>query len=181
MYNGFSGGMMFHTGYLFGQNTSLPHNPEGAEYGLGGALRINLWDHFRIGGEGYVSNMPSGFTNEDKCLQKGSYIRNGWGGLLMDAYWRCEHLWPYIGGTIGGGAQRSLFIADGSIYDWLSEGETIFNKQTYFMFDPFVGFDYLLTARIHLTFKVDFMLAIHNSRLLTPTGPRIYIGILFCH
>ncbi len=181
IFNGCSGGMMFHAGYMFGEIDHIPYNPQGMTYGLGGAARVNLWEHFRIGGEGYVSTMPSGLTNLSSILQTGSYIRNGWGGLLMDAYWRCNKFWPYIGGTIGGGAKRSLFIREGSLNDWEEEPHSTFNKQAYFMLDPFVGFDYLLTKRIHLTFKADYILAFHEGHLLRPTGPRLYFGILFCH
>ncbi len=181
IFNGYSGGMMLHAGYMFGEIGHLPYNPQGMTYGIGGALRINLWEHLRIGGEGYVSTMPTGLTDLRNTLQTGSYIRNGWGGLLVDAYWRCERFWPYIGGTIGGGAKRSLFIREGSLNDWEAEPVSMFNKQSYFMIDPFVGFDYLLTTRIHLTFKLDYVLALHEGHLLRPTGPRFYFGFLFCH
>ncbi len=181
VYNGYSGGMMLHAGYLFGNDNTLPHNPQGLTYGIGGALRINLWEHLRVGFEGYVSTMPSSMTDHKNTLQEGSYVRNGWGGLLIDSHWRFEKIWPYIGGTIGGGAKRSLFIADGSQEDWQAESISTFNKQGYFMLDPFVGFDYLLTQRVHLTIKVDYMLALDKGKLLTPIGPRFYIGFLFCH
>lgn len=181
VYNGFSGGMMLHTGYMFGKKATLPHNPEGATIGVGGVLRINLWKHLRIGGEGYVSTMNSSLTTERHNLQSGSYIRNGYGGFLADAYWRWEKTWLYLGATIGGGAMRSLYISDGSESDWLPENKAIFNRQAYFMFDPFIGVDFVLTQRIHLTLKVDYLLPIHHNTLLTPAGPRLYFGVLFCH
>ncbi len=181
VFNGCSGGMMFHLGYLFGEKSYIPHNPQGLTYGLGGAARVNLWKHLRIGGEGYVSTMPSTATDQHGALKQGSYIRNGWGGLLIDAHWRCDKFWPYIGGTIGGGVKRSLFISDGDQNDWQAETTTTFNKQGYFLISPFVGFDYLLTQRVHLTFKVDYVLAFAKDELQTPTGPRLYFGVLFCH
>ncbi len=181
VFNGCSGGMMFHAGYMFGESKDIPYNPQGLTYGLGGAARVNLWKHLRIGGEGYVSTIHSDVTNLSNTLQKGSYIRNGWGGLIIDAYWRCDKVWPYIGGTIGGGAKRSLFILEGSLNDWEEEMHSTFNKQAYFLLDPFVGLDYLLTQRVHLTFKLDYVIALHKANLVTPTGPRFYFGILFCH
>ncbi len=181
IFNGYSGGMMFHLGYLFGETEGIPHNPQGLTYGLGGALRVNLWKHLRIGGEGYVSTMPSGATDQRNILKTGSYIRNGWGGLLIDAHWRCDKFWPYIGGTIGGGSKSTLFVCNGDTDDWLPENTSTVNKHGYFMFAPFVGFDYLLTRRIHLTFKVDYVWAFAKNNLVTPTGPRLYFGILFCH
>ncbi len=181
IFNGYSGGMMFHLGYLFGKDKAIPHNPQGLTYGIGGALRVNLWKHLRVGGEGYVSTMPSSATDQHHILKSGSYIRNGWGGLLVDAHWRYKKFWPYIGGTIGGGSKRTLFVCDGNFNDWQPEHKSTVNKQSYFILSPFVGFDYLLTQRIHLTFKVDYVLAFHKNNLVTPTGPRLYFGILFCH
>ena len=30
-------------------------------------------------------------------------------------------------------------------------------------------------------FRLDWMLAFANKQLVYPTGPRLYIGIMFCH
>ena len=32
-----------------------------------------------------------------------------------------------------------------------------------------------------ITFRLDWMLAIHKNELLLPTGPRIYFGFMFTH
>lgn len=181
VYQGYSGGMLLHAGWLGGSHASQPYNPQGATIGIGGAMRVNLWKHLRLGSEGYVSTMPSSLTDARSVLQQGSYIRNGWGGLLADACWRLEKFWPYVGAGMGGGSKKSLFIVDGSQTDWLPETESIFNKQTYFYVSPFVGFDYVLTPAIHLSFKLDCMLSFHRGDLLTPVGPRLYFGIMFCH
>lgn len=53
----FDGGMMVHTGYLHGDLTALNHKAEGMTFGLGGVLRYHLGNHFRLGGEGYVSTL----------------------------------------------------------------------------------------------------------------------------
>ena len=76
----FDGGMMVHTGYLHGDLTALNYKAEGMTFGLGGVLRYHLGNHFRLGGEGYVSTL--------KQMHNGSYIRTSWGGLLADAYWQ---------------------------------------------------------------------------------------------
>lgn len=180
VFNGFSGGMMLHLGYAFGNNQQAPLTPNGVYWGLGGAARINLFEHLRLGGEGYVSNMPSGFMNGSE-LVAGSYLRNGWGGLIIDSHWRKEKVWFYSGATIGGGALRSLYIRNGNQNDWQSEADATFNKQSYFCVVPFVGLDYVITQRVHATFKVDWQVALHKKELLLPTGPRVYVGILFCH
>lgn len=180
-YQGCSGGMMLHAGYLFGQNAQAPCSPQGATFGIGGAMRVHLWEHLRIGSEGYMSNMPSQTTDCRDALQKGSYVRYGWGGVLADACWRMEKAWPYVGAMVGGGAVKSLYIVDGSQDDWTAEPQAVFNKRGFVCFAPFAGCDYLLTPRVHLTFKVDWLLAFGHGELLMPTGLRAYVGFMFCH
>lgn len=103
---------MVHTSYLFGKDRLSPLDKElqGATFGIGGAVWVHLWKHLRIGSEGFTSTMNASTTNYRSTLQSGSYIRTGWGGVLADACWRLEKVWPYVGGTIGGGAMRSLYI-----------------------------------------------------------------------
>jgi hypothetical protein len=94
IFQGCSGGMMGHVGYLFGQPTgaTLPTGEQigmqGMTYGLGGSMRVNLMKHLRIGCEGFSSTVKSGVTDQRDFLQKGSYIRTGWGGFIADACWR---------------------------------------------------------------------------------------------
>ena len=122
IFQGYSGGMMLHAGYLFGQNPSaiLPSgesiSPQGMTTGIGGSLRINLWKHLRVGCEGYVSTMKSGATDMKNILQSGSYVRIGSGGLIADACWRMEKVWPYIGAAVGGGAMRTLSVVEHKAY-----------------------------------------------------------------
>ena len=179
--------MMVHAGYLFGENAGavLPSmdniTPQGLTYGLGGSMRVNLKKHLRIGCEGFSSTMKSGATNKNQVLQSGSYIRTGWGGVIADACWRLEKVWPYIGGSVGGGAMRSLYIVNGNQGDWTPEQTAVFHKQGFGYVNPYVGLDYCLTRRIHLTFRLDWMLAFAQEQLIYPTGLRLYVGILFCH
>ena len=188
VYQGFSGGMMGHAGYLFGENADAPKadnglicSPQGGTFGLGGALRVHLWNHLRVGGEGFVSTMNSGTTNMKHVLQKGSYIRTGWGGVLMDACWRKEKVWPYIGGSVGGGAMRSLYVLDGSQDDWIAENKAYLHKQSFFYVNPYVGMDWCMTQKVHMTFRVDWMVALHAGEVVLPTGPRLLVGFMFCH
>lgn len=180
VYRGFSGGMLLHTGYMYGTNPHAPSTPNGAVWGLGGALRVHLWDHLRVGGEGFVSNMPVALTNAASVLEKGSYVRNGFGGVLVESCWELDKVWPYIGLTIGGGAQRSLYIVEGSQEDWQSESDAVFNKQSYMMLNPHVGAELVLTSHVHVILRADYMLPIYREGLLAPHGPRIYIGFMFC-
>jgi len=188
VYQGFSGGMMGHASYLFGVNEDAPKtqegilcSPQGGSFGLGGALRVHLWKHLRIGGEGFVSTMNSGTTDMKHVLQEGSYIRTGWGGVVADACWRKEKVWPYIGGSIGGGAMRSLYVLNGNQNDWMAENEAYLHKQSFFYVNPYVGVDWCLTQKVHMTFRVDWMMAFNQGDLVMPTGPRLLVGFMFCH
>ena len=179
--------MMLHAGYLFGENADavLPSgeniSPQGMTRGLGGSMRVHLMKHLRVGCEGFSSTMKSGVTDKRNVLQSGSYVRTGWGGVLADACWRGEKWWPYIGGSVGGGAMRSLYIVEGSQDDWTAEQTAVFHKQGFGYVNPYVGIDYCITKRIHATFRLDWMLAFTKEQLILPTGPRLYVGILFCH
>lgn len=210
--SGFSGGMFVHMGYQGGQNPDLPFNPKGANVGVGGVVKMHLGRWLRLGGEGYVSTLPTGMSNCRHLLQTGSYVRNGFGGFIVEAHFAVNavgthsqarppsasssartantrtvrphthpQVEPYVGLGFGGGAKRSLFIVEGSQQDWQSEPLAFFNKQGYGYLMPYVGVDFVLTKRLHLSLKVDGMLAFARSGLLTPVGPKLSIGILFCH
>lgn len=187
IFQGCSGGMMGHIGYLFGHpaGATLPSgeniSPQGMTYGLGGSMRVNLKKHLRIGCEGFSSTVKSGVTDLHNSLQKGSYIRTGWGGVIADACWRLDKVWPYVGGSVGGGAMRTLSIVEGNQDDWSPEQTAILHKQGFGYVNPYVGMDYCITKRIHATFRLDWMLAFAKQQLVLPTGPRLYIGIMFCH
>ena len=188
VYQGFSGGMMLHTGYLFGQDKNAPlaangrsASPQGALFGIGGALRVHLWKYLRTGFEGFVSTMPSTATDCNNILKPGSYVRVGCGGVLADCCWRMDKVWPYIGGVIGGGSMKGLYILEGDQTSWNKDPNSTFHKQSFFYITPYVGCDYCLTQKVHLTFRFDWMLAIHRNELVLPTGPRLYFGFMFTH
>ena len=188
VYQGFSGGMMLHTGYLFGVDPAAPvdasgrsYSPQGIPMGVGGALRIHLWKLLRVGFEGFVSTLNSGLSDQRNHLRPGSYTRIGCGGLNADACWRTSRVWPYVGATVGGGAMRSLLMVDGDQNSWARVKETYFHKQGFFYVTPYVGCDYCVTQKLHLTFRLDYMLAVHRSELIMPTGPRLYFGLMFTH
>jgi hypothetical protein len=188
VYQGFSGGMMAHGGYLFGVNADAPNtadgvvcSPQGGTFGLGGALRVHLWNHLRVGGEGFVSTMNSGTTTMKHVLKEGSYIRTGFGGVAIDACWRKEKVWPYIGGSIGGGAMRSLYVLEGSQDDWAAEDAAYLHKTPFMYVNPYVGMDWCMTKKVHMTFRIDWMVALHKGDVVKPTGPRLLVGFMFCH
>jgi hypothetical protein len=92
-----------------------------------------------------------------------------------------EKGWPYIGGSVGGGAMRTLSVVEGSQDDWEPEQIAMLHKQGFVYVKPYVGMDYCITRRIHATFRLDSMLAFAKGQLVLPTGPRFYVGIMFCH
>ena len=70
---------------------------------------------------------------------------------------------------------------EGNQEDWIEETHSVFHKNSFFYVTPYVGFDYCMTKRIHLTFRLDWMLAFHQNELVMPTGPRLYFGFMFTH
>ena len=170
---GFNGGMMLHTGYLYGTIPEIGYKAQGAPFGLGGTLRLQLGQHWMIGGEGYVSTL--------RQMHNGSYIKYGWGGVLGGFYWAFRHVMPYVGLTVGGGKQTTLLLFDGTSSDWTSENDAVFHKQGFCALTPFIGCDFIATKFLHLTLKADWMTTISGHNVLAPTGPRFYFGVIFYH
>lgn len=167
---GFDGGMMIHTGYLNGTMGPEKIPASGAPFGLGGVARLHLGKHFRIGGEGYVSTLSQ--------RGNGSYVKYGWGGLLADVYTVIGRFQPYAGITLGGGAGTTLLMEKAAEAAWKPVDGTVYNTQGFMALDPFVGCDFILGSPIHLTLKVDWLSCLEKNVTL-PSGPRVYLGILF--
>ena len=167
----YSGGMMIHTGYISGNMPSIGYRAKGAPFGLGGVLRFHFFNHLRIGGEGYVSRLA--------MQHNGSYIRIGWGGLLVDGYYTLGRWTPYGGVTVGGGSSSMLLMKKGNSSDWVAEEEAILHNGSLFIINPFVGCEFSLTRAIRLTLKADYMLPLNTK--VVPTGVRVYLGVIFGH
>lgn len=170
---GYSGGMLIHTGYQSGCDNPFGFNPKGATFGIGGLVKIQLTDHFRVGAEGYFSSMG--------LLNNGSYNKLFWSGALCDYVWKCGKFHPYIGVMAGGGTETAYYMFVGSKSDWIPEPDAVFHKQPFFALDPFVGVEYEVGKAFRLTLKADWMLAINSQGLNRPMGPRIYFGFIFAH
>lgn len=170
---GYDGGMMLHTGYLWGEISPIGYNAHGMPLGIGGAIRLHVGKHFRIGTEGYTSTI--------KQMGNGSTVKYGWGGLLMDCRFETGRLMPYAGITVGGGGTTKTLMFEGDSHDWEKEESIIFHKERFLAIAPFVGTDIIITSRFHLTIKVDWLCAISGGSLLMPTGPRLYFGFLMYH
>ena len=87
---------------------------------------------------------------------------------------------PYAGVILGGGAMMTLLMLEEPSSPWAPIARTHYHRQGFMAVDPFIGCDFIVTARMHLTFKVDCLCAIIHSRLL-PAGLRVYFGFLFHH
>lgn len=204
VFTGFSGGMMLHAGYMFSDspdklfsNTGLGSADyrknlprDGVSIGLGGALRIHLINHIHLGAEGFVSTMP--------LMRTGSNVRTGWGGALCDFYTDWGKVRPLIGLTVGGGTMKRLYVPDeppvvyGSGTDTTNYNSS-YIKTPFFFLDPYVGMEIRLNGHMALMIRIDYMLPFGRtsssltslgqdvkwSNFMTPSGPRLYIGIMF--
>ena len=165
---GFSGGMMAHTGYLWGGDNPFGYSPSGTTFGIGGVARMHLTEHFRTGFEGYFSSMGL-----RKDIAKGSYNKVFWAGILADHFWKVGKLYPYFGTSIGGGMETAFYMFEGDKHDWMPEANVVLHKQPFFAIDPFIGCDFAVAEGLRLTVKADWLLAINNEGLNKPLGPRI--------
>ena len=169
---GFDGGMMVHTGYLQGKLDAADYEAKGMPLGIGGVVRLHFGNHFRIGGEGYVSTLNQ--------RGNGSYLKYGWGGVLADFYTVLGKFQPYAGITLGGGAMTTLLMAETPASPWAPIDGTRYHRQGFMAIDPFIGCDFIVSGPMHLTLKVDYLTALSESAIL-PHGPRVYFGFLFYH
>ena len=204
VFTGFTGGMMIHGGYLFSDDPAKVFSNTGLGsadyvkglpkagfcYGLGGSLRAHLINHIHLGAEGFVSTMP--------IMRTGSNIRTGWGGVLCDAYMNIGKFRPLIGLTIGGGSMKRLFVPDQdkNVYYYTTPDNTHYNASytntPFFFIDPYIGFEVDLNSHMALLIRIDYMLPFGTTsseltsdnadalkKFMTPTGPRLYVGIMF--
>ena len=110
---GFSGGMMVHTGYQFGGDNPYNLNISSPTFGIGGCAKVHLTKHFRTGFEGYFST-----ASMSKGVQSGSHNKVFWTGVLADWYWQKGKIVPYIGATAGGGMETAFYLFEGDKHDW---------------------------------------------------------------
>lgn len=183
VFRGCCGGMMIHSGYVqsksFGYITpegipTAPGKISGAPFGIGGAAKVILGEHLRVGGEGYVSTLNYG---EHK-----SYSSTGWGGLLADFFWSRGRWSWFAGATIGGGGVKNVTLFEDIPLDLEIEKNTVSYRRYGFMgIAPYIGAEYALTKKIHLIFKADWLMNVSNPQPDFLSGPRFYIGFNFCH
>jgi hypothetical protein len=128
-------------------------------------------------------------------MKTGSNVRTGWGGALCDFYTDWGKVRPMIGLGVGGGAMRRLFVPDQAQgVDYASADSTHYNasytKTPFFYLDPYIGMEIGLGGHMAIMIRIDYMLPFGttNSNLtgkvnwgnfMTPSGPRLYLGIMF--
>ena len=201
IFTGFSGGMMIHGGYSFAsspdelfrngslQGTTIKDLPrDGFTMGLGGTMRLHLIDHIHLGGEGHMSYMP--------LTASGTSIRSGWGGAMCDFYATLGIVRPLVGLCVGGGSTRRLYVPSEANKTVKDENDTEYNasftKTPFFLLDPYVGLEIAL-GKISLFIRADYLLPFGKgdkgladtkvtwSNFISPSGPRLYFGVLFVH
>lgn len=179
-YRGFSGGMMVHTGYLQSNSFDLQtiqgnyittSKVEGMPFGIGGAARLHFGKHLRVGGEGYVSNLRYGV--------KGTTSSVSWGGVLVDCVWPLGRWWPFSGLTVGGGAVEHIVLQAEPAPDFVAESNAAYREYTFMALAPMVGIEYAMSEKIHLTFKMDYVINLTNPQADFPSGPRFFLGFMF--
>ncbi len=180
-YEGFSGGMMIHSGYVQSGsftltssdgNTVKPMQLKGLPFGIGGAARVHFGKHLRVGSEGYVSTLS--YANK-------SYASIGWGGVLADCAWTLGRFTPFVGGTLGGGRMKNVSVLQKPEEDYLLEGNNVsYRNYSFLTCVPFIGVEYALNKKIHIMMKVDYMLNISNPQDDFLNGVRVYLGFAFC-
>lgn len=183
--SGYSGGMMVHSGFLSSSTVSFS-TPDGSALGLGGmrikgipigiggALKVHFGKHFRVGTEGYSSNLKYG--------KHGSYEHIGWGGLLVDGVIPVGRWFPFAGVTVGGGGVKNVTVLQNTTGDFmLDDGTTSYRRYAFMAVSPFTGVEFALTERVHLVIKADWLLDVTSGQKDFADGPRIYAGFMFCH
>lgn len=198
IFNGISGGVMLHIGYLFSDspdkifsNTGLgsldyikglPN--DGACIGAGALIRIHLINHIHLGAEGHISTMP--------LMKTGSNVRSAWAGALCDFYTNWGKTRPLIGLSVGGGVMQRTYVPQQDPEQDQSQ-QTNYNasyvKTPFFYMDPYIGLEIGLGSSMAIMVKIDYMLNFGKSKssltenvnwnnFMTPSGPRLHVGLL---
>lgn len=179
-YKGFSGGMMVHTGFLKSNSFTLTNNQgnnfanlkvEGMPFGLGGAARLHFGNHWRIGGEGYVSDITYGRYNSINSIS--------WGGILVDYTFNIKRFTPFVGVIFGGGSFQNITLTQSTLNDFITEENTSYRKHSFLAISPFIGIEYALTKKLHLTLKADYLMNINNPSNDFAKGVRLFFGVMF--
>jgi hypothetical protein len=177
-YKGYAGGMFVHLGYVGSkqfsvfdlQGNEIEQQIKGITYGLGGKMSIFLHRFFRMGGEGYFST-----------CNYGSYKNNckiGWGGITFDFLYTVKKWAPFIGITAGGGNAKHLIFIEKSQNNSCAEPVVHFSNMLCII-NPAAGIEFLISNRLSILLKIDYMLNVYKKHNVYPQGLRLYFGLHF--
>lgn len=179
-YGGFSGGMMIHTGYVGGAESRIigtdgelvgAQSMRGMPFGIGGAIRLHFGNWLRLGSEGYQTVLNYG-------PHKG-FCSLGWGGLLIDAHHRIGRFDAFAGLTVGGGGVKNLTLLSPSLVDFRVEENASFRRYGVALIDPFVGTEYVVSDKLRIQIKADYILNLTPRKEDFVRGVRLYLGVVF--
>jgi hypothetical protein len=63
--------------------------------------------------------------------------------------------------------------------DFVAESNATYREYSFMALAPMVGIEYALSEKIHLTFKMDYVINLSNPQDDFPSGPRFFLGFMF--
>ncbi len=197
IFSGFSFGIVGNIGYAFANNPSEMYhngsltnltkdelNTRSVSLGAGAMARIHLIDHIHVGAEGYLSTMP--------MMKSGSSIRHGYAGALVDGYLEVGKVALLAGSGIGGGKVKRMYVPNGPEEVTSTDGivyNASYTTTSFFYLDPYIGLEVHFGALLGLMIKLDYLLPFGKSKdgfvssvkwssFISPSGPRLHVGVL---
>lgn len=202
--SGMSFGLLGNIGYAFSSNPEQAYNngsiTELSDYstinksnvslGVGAMGRLHFLEHIHLGAEGYLSMMP--------MMKTGSSIRHGYAGALIDGYLSLGGIVLELGTGLGGGKVKRMFVPEetegnsGVVGDNGMVYNASYTTTPYFYLDPYIGLEVHFAGITGLMIKLDYVLPFGKadrgylgtidlknwSSFITPSGPRLHIGLL---
>jgi len=173
-YTGYAGGMMLNSGYLFGGKYDLngaSKTIQGVPFGIGGVMKLCFGKHLRVGFEGYTSSLAYDSNKSSVSL--------GWGGVLADCKWELGKVTLFAGASFGGGRYKHIINTETKDAEY-NEDLFLYRSIPVLVGVPFIGIEYAISTRLHLSAKVDTTIYLNKNESDFVKGPRLYLGFLFC-
>ena len=63
----------------------------------------------------------------------------------------------------------------------MTDEDVSFRKYGFAAVAPFIGTEFVVTDRVRLLFKADWLMNVGRPQPDFPHGPRIYVGFIFYH
>jgi hypothetical protein len=163
----FSGGMMIHLGYSMAANSY--GSVDGLVAGLGGRLHFEKIPYFRFGMGGAATEVSYSGPGLE-----GSYMRIGYGGLIVEAWYKVSFFKVALGLLAGYGGIKNLHIVSSS-----SGTQTVsYYDYNSWVFIPMVTMEFFVTKKFAVTVIFDWMMGTNIGSGFN-YGPRAHVGVLF--